>query len=64
MPNNEYINDKGYKDNTAGSAIKNIDDSERINRLCSIIFGIAKIAGFRIEGRITFVDEKTGKVWR
>lgn len=64
MSKSDYRNDKGYKDDTAGSAIQNIKDQERVNRLCSIIFSVCKLAGFRVEGRITLVDEKSGKVWK
>lgn len=49
MSKSDYKNNKGYKDDTAGSAIQNIKDQERVNRLCSIIFSVCKLAGFRMK---------------
>lgn len=61
-------NASGYMDLTAYEAIKNADreaDAEaRFKRLLATIFYICDLAGFRIEGRLTIVDKKTGKVWR
>lgn len=61
-------NASGYMDLTAYEAIKNADreaDAEaRFKRLLATIFYICELAGFRIEGRLTIVDKKTGKVWR
>lgn len=35
----------------------------RFDRFLRTIFYICDQAGFRIEGRVTFVDKKTGKVY-
>jgi hypothetical protein len=69
MPYNEDAelrkNASGYSDPTAYQAIKNIDrEDENFHKLLHTIFNICDLAGFRIEGRIVFVDEVTGKVWR
>lgn len=36
----------------------------RFDKLLRTIFYICDVAGFRIEGRITFVDKKTGQIWK
>ena len=36
----------------------------RFDKLLRTIFYICDVAGFRIEGRITFVDKKTGRIWK
>ena len=55
----------GYPDPTAYQALKNIKKEEdRFHKLLNTIFYICNIAGFRIEGRITLIDEKTGRVWK
>lgn len=64
-------NASGYSDPTAYAAIKHIESesqSQDINdvrfyKLLHTIFHICEIAGFRLEGRITLVDKKTGKRW-
>lgn len=61
-------NASGYMDLTAYEAIRNIEREaeaeERFKKLLSVIFSICDLAGFRIEGRLTVRDKKTGKVWR
>ncbi len=58
-------NAEEYSDPTAYEAIKNIDkEDERFHKLLYTIFYICNIAGFEIEGRITLVDKKTGRIWR
>lgn len=61
-------NASGYLDLTAYEAIKKVDREadaeERFHKLLNTIFYICDLAGFRIEGRITLRDKKTGKVWR
>ena len=56
-------NASGYSDPTAYEAIKNADKA-KLDNLLHVIFYICKLAGFRVEGRIVLVEEKTGKVWR
>ena len=58
-------NAEGYPDPTAYAAIMNVTkEEERFHKLLYTIFDICDLAGFRIEGRITVVDKKTGRVWR
>ena len=61
-------NGSGYYDPTAYRAIKNVEkhkeDYERFQKLLGAIYRVCELAGFHVEGRITLVDERTGKVWR
>ena len=65
-------NGSGYYDPTAYKAMKRVEadekrygkDYERFYNLLTIIFYICNLAGFHVEGRITLVDKKTGKVWK
>jgi hypothetical protein len=58
-------NAEGYSDPTAYEAIKNIDkEDERFRKFLYTIFNICELSGFRIESRIVFIDEVTGKVYR
>lgn len=61
-------NASGCLDLTAYEAIKRADreaEAEaRYKKLLSTIFYLCDLAGFRIEGRITIKDKKTGKIWR
>lgn len=64
-------NASGYSDPTAGNAIKNVEmdlssqnDDERFFKLLHTIFDICDLSGFHVEGRITIVDKKTGRIWR
>lgn len=56
-------NNEGYPDPTAYYALRNVDSVERYRRMIKSIFAIINDAGFRVDGRITFVDKKTGKVY-
>lgn len=62
------LNASGCKDMTAFKALENVTREEkdrvRLDKLLATIFYICDLAGFRIEGRITFQDKKTGKIWR
>lgn len=62
------LNASGCKDITAFKALENVTkerkDRARLDKLLATIFYISDLAGFRIEGRITFQDKKTGKIWR
>lgn len=62
--NKDKINGSGCKDFTAYEALKNIEREEQLKKLLATIFYITNLAGFTIEGRITFKDKRTGKVWR
>lgn len=65
-------NGSGYYDPTAYKAMKRVEadekrygrDYERFYNLLNTIFYICNLAGFHVEGRITLVDKKTGKVWK
>ena len=58
-------NSAGYTDLTAYQAIKNVDkEDEKFQKLLHTIFDICELAGFEIEGRITLVNKKTGRIWR
>ena len=62
---NEMKNSSGCPDPTAHEAINRADEGYiRLSKLLRTIFSICEIAGFCIEGRITFIDEKTGKIYR
>ena len=62
------LNASGCKDMTAFKALENVTREEknraRLDKLLATIFYICDLAGFRIKGRITFQDKKTGKIWR
>lgn len=57
-------NSEGYSDPTAFFAMRSIDEDERFRKLMRTIFNILDLAGFRLEGRITLIDKKTGKIYR
>jgi hypothetical protein len=63
MDENKY-NASRCKDLTAYEALKNIEREEQFKKLLQTIFYISNLAGFHIEGRITFTDKRTGKIWR
>lgn len=58
-------NAEGYSDPTAYEAMKNMEkEDERFHKLLYTIFYLCDLAGFEVEGRIVFVDKKTGRIWR
>ena len=57
-------NGEEYPDLTAYDACKNIDDSKRVTKLVHSIHSICEASGFSIDGRISLIDNKTGKIWR
>ena len=62
-------NASGALDLTAYEAIKNVEreehnDEKRLKQLLATLFNVCDLAGFKVVGRITFEDKKTGKVWR
>ena len=58
-------NASGYYDLTAYQAIMNADeDTTRCNKLIHMIKDMCDLAGFKVDGRITLIDQETGKVWR
>ena len=64
MLSRDKINGSGCKDFTAYEALKNIEREEQFKKLLRTICYITNLAGFTIEGRITLVDKRTGKIWR
>lgn len=62
--NKDKINGSGCKDFTAYEALRNVEREEQFKKLLATIFYITNLAGFSIEGRITFKDKRTGKIWR
>ena len=61
MSDNDFKrNASGYFDPTAFEAVKKVQTEERIKDLIGVIRYITRLAGFEIEGRITFRDKKTG----
>lgn len=57
-------NSSGYIDPTAFEAIKRISVEDRLSKLMSVIRYVTQLAGFEIQGRITFVDKKTGRIYK
>ncbi len=58
-------NAEGYSDPTAYEAIRNVEtDDDRFHKLLHTIFDICELSGFKLEGRITLVDQETGKVYK
>lgn len=66
VDDNPRKNGEGYSDPTAYAAIKNIEsvEDEKFNRLIRTIFSVATLAGFEIQGRITFVSKETGRIYK
>lgn len=57
-------NAEGYSDPTAYAAMRNLNrEEDRINKLRRAILNICEVAGFEIQGSLTFVDKRTGKIW-
>lgn len=62
--NDDRYNSHGYRDPTACAAIKALTaEEQRFKKLLRTIFSLCEIAGFEVQGRITLVDRKTGRVW-
>lgn len=58
-------NGSGYSDPTAYAAFKRIGvDKEVVQKVRRGIFLLCDLAGLRVEGRITLVDKKTGRIWK
>lgn len=61
---NPKRNSEGYLDLTAYEAMNNIDEKEMVRKLLLKVSRICERAGYRVEGRITLRNKKSGKVWR
>lgn len=64
-----FRNSEGYPDPTVYTALKRIEEQERVekdrfHKLLHTIFYICELAGFEVEGRIVLRDKRSGKVWR
>ena len=61
-------NAESYPDPTAYEALKNIETEEesrkRFESLLRTIFDACKLADFRIDGRLTLYDKKTGITYK
>lgn len=66
-------NGEGYSDRTVYDAIRNAEgtdyhtlpeEKERFYKCLHTIFHLVELAGFTLEGRITLVDRKSGRVWK
>ena len=69
MERNPKYNASGCKDLTAYYALENIEkeqkaEAARFEKLRNTIINICDLAGFRVEGKLTLRNKKTGKVWR
>lgn len=60
----EMYNFEGYPDPTAYTALRRADSLERYRKMIHEMFKVVNYHGFKVEGRITFIDKKTGKVYR
>jgi len=68
-PNNRFCNHEGYPDLTAYEAEKAIikeesKEKKRVSRTIEAMQYIANLLGFKVKGRITLIDRRTGKEWR
>ena len=60
-----YRNREGYRDVTAGKAIKSADRTpDRIMDVINLMKHCASVAGLEVVGRIVLKDRTTGKEWR
>jgi len=58
-------NSEGYPDLTVYAALKNIErEEEQVQRLRKTLSQICDLAGFRVQGKISLIDKRSGKVWR
>lgn len=60
----EMYNFEGYLDPTAYFALRRADSEERYHKMIKEMFEIINEHGFKVDGRITFIDKITGKVYR
>lgn len=62
------MNGEGYSDQAAGYALSKSkpdkDEEAKFRRLIKIIVNICDMAGFKVEGRITLKNKKSGRIWR
>ena len=58
------VDDSKTEQDVAKAIDKEARDRKRFFSLLHTIFYICRLAGFKIEGRITMRDLRTGKVWK
>lgn len=66
---NPYKNSEQYPDPTAHDAIKNIEEKEkaeqaRFGKFIHTVLCMCDIAGYEVQGRITLIDKKSGRIWK
>lgn len=65
MGNNNKRNAEGYSDPTAYLALSKIEKEEhQLVHLKKVLGEICSLSGFRIKGQITFVEKKSGHLFR
>ena len=57
-------NSEGYDDPVTYDALSRLDEEARFHRVIKMIFNLLDLAGFYLDGRITIVSKKTGRIWR
>ena len=57
-------NSEGYNDTVMYDALSRLDEEARFHRVIKMIFNLLDLAGFYLDGRITIVSKKSGRVWR
>lgn len=58
-------NAEGYSDPTTYAALSNIEREEaRVRKLRSIIAQVCDMAGFKVQGQISLINKRNGKIWR
>lgn len=60
----EKENGEGYSDPVTYDALSRLDEEARFHRVIKMIFNLLDLAGFYLDGRITIVSKKTGRIWR
>lgn len=58
-------NSEGYSDPTAYAALSMIEkDEQQLRKLKRILSDICAISGFHMKGQVTFINSRTGKIYR
>lgn len=66
---NPYKNSEQYPDPTAHDAIKHMEtmdamEKAKFGKFMHTILCMCDVAGYEVSGRITFIETKTGKIWK
>lgn len=62
--NNPTRNEEGYLDITAYEVIKKQEEKEKFKKFITEVFHLCNRYGYVIDGRITVIDKKTGRIWK